>query len=1174
MGCNPIDRLVLAGLLLTGTVIGASSQPDRLFEESPALNGSWRSRGIDGAMSVSEAGFAVGPHRFRWTGFSLTELRPEDSVESHSILLTPYRVLRRATRLRAENQAHTVSILYYVGDRGPEFDIEIEPMTNLPALRLSADDGEFSIDTSGALKFNGAVFLLKPVATGARVHYRLNGPRTVIFDIASQNRHRRIVIDPVVTFATYLGGSSGDGATFIHELPDGSIVMVGVAGSTDAPQAVELTGIAMEPPAGGTLRNCFIEKLAPGASKIVFLDYFGGPASVECQSADVDQNGRVLIAGTLFAGGNITTPNAQYPSPPIMPPNSYPDFLARISADGQQLDYSTYLYLTQNAPTPSLAAGPGDEVYLAFTCGNNCQQLPPVAGVAQATGDIAVIGYNIAQASPNLMTLYGGSQDGVVGVTIAPSGDVFIFGSTSSTNLPLLNPLQNQLPPVFNATGGFVASFSANLQSLHFSTYLGGQNGMMSLASLIFTSTGTIRASGGAYEGAIPGTQAVESAPLWYSPFSVEFAPGDAGFRSAFLAGGGYFSGPGLASSAFPLASGVNCLVINGDWATIPPASIPFTTTTYPTQVLGPFLACLNAQNNGFQIITETNSSTVAPSQKGGVWAQGNGTIPADLLPGSLQPSGDMVLRYIDLGTPKPVLGTPAPLSIVAVSPYEPSNLYYSVSLSGKNFALGMYLSLGNISLPLSITDSENATLLVSTASNLEAGNYMGQFVIPTQPQAVASDPFPVVVTNQMPAAQPFGPGTSAGAFSVGPPVYPTSQVTWQGQAVPVSQTSSGLAVQIPLALLQPGVATLALTNPPPGGGVQTQSFQISNSGTATPLGPLPSGNSFPAAFFTVDKQREILYTISQQFASNDTLTAYQLPSGTQIAMTTIPEGTSSQVLDLEISANGAYLYVADDQLRITRYETNGFTQDFQIQIANDAIPLPDGKPAAGFAVRPFTDTPDAFVVATPGGQLVVYDGAQPRPYTTTDFPSLDIPVFDTVLASSSYLYAVERPNVLRGSNPLVVPCVARFPMDAFGLGAPQDFCNLGFEWGTYPEMQTYSGTLGLADASGAYAVNTSPDVTGEILLSAGFDFADNVMATPYGLTFNLTTRATTERILFSNLTTGAWIGDYPAQSVLIGAVGKIIFLSDGTLIFSMTSSASSNVTIVPNWLSAMQSYR
>src|ERR1700677_1487793 len=114
MGCNPIDRLVVTALLLTGTVVGASSQPDRLFEESPALNGSWRSRGIDGAMSVTKVGFAVGPHRFRWTGCSLTELRPEDSVESPSRVLTPFRVLRRATRLRAQNQARTVSIFYYV----------------------------------------------------------------------------------------------------------------------------------------------------------------------------------------------------------------------------------------------------------------------------------------------------------------------------------------------------------------------------------------------------------------------------------------------------------------------------------------------------------------------------------------------------------------------------------------------------------------------------------------------------------------------------------------------------------------------------------------------------------------------------------------------------------------------------------------------------------------------------------------------------------------------------------------------------------------------------------------------------------------------------------------------------------------------------------------------------
>ena len=42
------------------------------------------------------------------------------------------------------------------------------------------------------------------------VHYRLHGKNQVTFSLASYDRHQPLVIDPILSYSTYLGGSSID----------------------------------------------------------------------------------------------------------------------------------------------------------------------------------------------------------------------------------------------------------------------------------------------------------------------------------------------------------------------------------------------------------------------------------------------------------------------------------------------------------------------------------------------------------------------------------------------------------------------------------------------------------------------------------------------------------------------------------------------------------------------------------------------------------------------------------------------------------------------------------------------------------------------------------------------------------------------------------------------------
>jgi hypothetical protein len=142
-------------------------------------------------------------------------------------------------------------------------------------------------------------------------------------------------------------------------------------------------------------------------------------------------------------------------------------------------------------------------------------------------------------------------------------------------------------------------------------------------------------------------------------------------------------------------------------------------------------MGCLNDAANDFQMITATGSFAqalqpilVTPSAAGGIWSfqlHGRGgfgdVIPYELKPAAIQPfrpyianqpdSDDLVLRYIDLKTPNPVLTTPQPVNMYALQ----GNTISSLSLAGRNFAVGMQLKIGDTILPVAVSSAAAASV-------------------------------------------------------------------------------------------------------------------------------------------------------------------------------------------------------------------------------------------------------------------------------------------------------------------------------------------------------------------------------------------------------------------------------------------------------------------------------
>ena len=123
--------------------------------------------------------------------------------------------------------------------------------------------------------------------------------------------------------------------------------------------------------------------------------------------------------------------------------------------------------------------------------------------------------------------------------------------------------------------------------------------------------------------------------------------------------------------------------------------------------------------------------------------------------------------------------------------------------------------------------------------------------------------------------------------------------------------------------------------------------------------------------------------------------------------------------------------------------------------------------------------------------------------------------------ATSSFVYATPRADATK-----LIPCLVRFPIDASGLGAPDELCQLGQQWGKYPEMKTFADALVLHVGDNLFGFRTQPDRFGSLQIPASYDIARGLTITNSSLGF-----------LFSDLRSGESIGHVPAQVSLATAV-------------------------------------
>lgn len=321
------------------------------------------------------------------------------------------------------------------GDTGQfEYDFVLAPGADPHRIRLSFPGADsVRVDRSGDLVV---------AAAGSEQRQRLpriyQGAQTIAgrfarlpdgafgFDLGPYDRSRELVIDPVVTYGSYFGGGG------IEAMALDAAGNIYLAGSTKA-QVPTTSGsyqpnphaaCASQPYMGGTLyyycRDVFVAKLNPQGTSLLFSTYIGGMDDEDAGGIAVDAAGNVYVAGVTDSPDFPVTANA-FQGKLAGGELNQDAFLVQLDPTGSKLLYSTFI------------GGKGD--------------------------------------------------DSVRAMALAPSGDLYLAGSTTSPNFPVLAALQAQFgggdcsanfSNELNCSDAFVMRWRTRDMSLQYSTFLGG----------------------------------------------------------------------------------------------------------------------------------------------------------------------------------------------------------------------------------------------------------------------------------------------------------------------------------------------------------------------------------------------------------------------------------------------------------------------------------------------------------------------------------------------------------------------------------------------------------------------------------------------------------------------------------------------------------------------------
>jgi Beta-propeller repeat/HYDIN/CFA65/VesB-like, Ig-like domain len=371
-----------------------------------------------------------------------------------------------------------VDLVYYGHQGQIENDFVVKPGSDPKSIRMKIDGAaHLAVDASGDLVVSaseGEVRFNHPVAyqeiDGRRkvveASFELAGNREVKFNLGSYDPESTLVIDPVLVYSTFVGGTGGDVAFGIAlDTTTGEAFITGNTNSSNFPTVSAAQGT------NAGAGDAFVAKLNSTGTALVYSTYLGGNGADSGSGIYVDASGDAFVTGTT-SSANFPTSATAFQI--IYGGGSSDAFVTQVNSTGDKLVYSSYL---GGGGAESGNAIVADTLGNAYVTGSTQSNNFPVVGPLQSTtgggADVFVAKVNFTGSALIYSTYLGGTNADVAqAIRLDGAGDAYIGGYTFSSDFPTMNPYQGG-----NAGGGadaFAAELDPAGANLVFSTYLGG----------------------------------------------------------------------------------------------------------------------------------------------------------------------------------------------------------------------------------------------------------------------------------------------------------------------------------------------------------------------------------------------------------------------------------------------------------------------------------------------------------------------------------------------------------------------------------------------------------------------------------------------------------------------------------------------------------------------------
>lgn len=440
-----------------------------------------------------------------------------------------------------------IDAVYYSAGRRLEYDFVVEPGADpsLIGLAFQGVDG-LSLTTSGDLLLavpRGDLVEKAPVVyqdiDGVRVSvdggYVLADDGSVGFEIGPYDGTRTLVIDPVLEFSTYLGGSDRD---FAHDLALGDDGEVYVTGQTRSPDFPAVNAV---PTGLGDDIDAFVTKLSADGATVLYSTYFGGGSGEYGRAIDVDPSGYAYITGP--ASFTFPTTGGAYDTDFDGPTDA---FVVKLDTDGVFM-YSTLLGGSKNEDGYDIAV---DALGQAHVTGyTDSQDFTPLIQGVEGGGEDAFVSKLSADGSALMYSFnYGGSDDDRgFGITLDGAGNAYFTGQTDSSDFHTSDgAYQSTFGGVRDA---FVAKVNTIGTLIEYSTYLGGSanGGVDAGVAIAVDGAGNAYVTGNTISGDFPTASFQDEIGGQRDAFVTKLnSTGTSVLYSSFLGGSGVDQGSGI----------------------------------------------------------------------------------------------------------------------------------------------------------------------------------------------------------------------------------------------------------------------------------------------------------------------------------------------------------------------------------------------------------------------------------------------------------------------------------------------------------------------------------------------------------------------------------------------------------------------------------------------------